>query len=171
VSHEPISLIRDLLSSQNRQTMAQLDKRTRRPVLRISWLDGCSPYRHSRNCLPTRGRPTGRYAIVFRSLSPISYIVPDYPHSLRYSSLPSENVCTENLTPFAKLLPCKAHAGIASLLNSHRLFDADWHGMSITVRWLENVGVELRLGFGAVMDPVRLSEDSMRRGSYTFGPK
>ncbi|KAG9081986.1 Subunit of the glycosylphosphatidylinositol transamidase complex-like protein [Ceratobasidium sp. 392] len=87
----------------------------------------------------------------------------DYPHSLRYSSLPSESVCTENLTPFVKLLPCKAHAGIASLLNPHKLFDADWHGMSITVRWLENVGVEIRLGFGAVMDPVRLSGGSMRR--------
>ncbi|KAF8708162.1 GPI transamidase component, partial [Rhizoctonia solani] len=71
----------------------------------------------------------------------------DYPHSLRYAAMPSENVCTENLTPFVKLLPCKAHAGIASLLNPHRLFDADWHGMSITVRWLENTGIELRLGF------------------------
>ncbi|KAG8738458.1 Subunit of the glycosylphosphatidylinositol transamidase complex-like protein [Ceratobasidium sp. 414] len=87
----------------------------------------------------------------------------DYPHSLRYSSLPSESVCTENLTPFVKLLPCKAHTGIASLLNPHKLFDADWHGMSITVRWLENTGVEIRLGFGAVMDPVRLNGDSMRR--------
>ncbi|KEP54120.1 Gpi16 subunit GPI transamidase component [Rhizoctonia solani 123E] len=87
----------------------------------------------------------------------------DYPHSLRYAAIPSENVCTENLTPFVKLLPCKAHAGIASLLNPHRLFDADWHGMSIAVRWLENTGIELRLGFGAIMDPVRLSEDSMRR--------
>ncbi|GAB1519076.1 Subunit of the glycosylphosphatidylinositol transamidase complex-like protein [Rhizoctonia solani] len=81
----------------------------------------------------------------------------DYPHSLRYAAMPSENVCTENLTPFVKLLPCKAHAGIASLLNPHRLFDADWHGMSITVRWLENTGIELRLGFGAIMDPVRLN--------------
>ncbi|QRV76610.1 Gpi16 subunit, GPI transamidase component [Ceratobasidium sp. AG-Ba] len=89
----------------------------------------------------------------------------DYPHSLRYSSLPSESVCTENLTPFVKLLPCKAHSGIASLLNPHRLFDADWHGMSITVRWLENTGVEIRLGFGAVMDPVRLSGDSLHWSS------
>ena len=36
--------------------------------------------------------------------------------------------------------------------------------MSITVRWLQDAGVELRLGFGAVMDPVRLSEDRMSRG-------
>lgn len=88
----------------------------------------------------------------------------DYPHSLRYAAIPSENVCTENLTPFVKLLPCKAQAGIASLLNPHKLFDADWHGMSITVRWLENTGIELRLGFGAILDPVRLNEGGMRRG-------
>ncbi|KDN49986.1 hypothetical protein RSAG8_01322, partial [Rhizoctonia solani AG-8 WAC10335] len=98
--------------------------------------------------------------IAFR---PEGDLPPDYPHSLRYAAIPSENVCTENLTPFVKLLPCKAHAGIASLLNPHRLFDADWHGMSIAVRWLENTGIELRLGFGANRDAVRLSEDSMRR--------
>lgn len=40
--------------------------------------------------------------------------------------------------------------------------------MSITVRWLQDVGVELRLGFGAVMDPVRMSEDKMRRGEQCF---
>lgn len=27
---------------------------------------------------------------------------------IRYGSLPHENVCTENLTPWIKLLPCKA---------------------------------------------------------------
>lgn len=98
----------------------------------------------------------------------VSWLV-DYPHSLRYATMPSEHVCTENLTPFVKLLPCKAHVGIASLLNPHRLFEADWHGMSITVRWLEGTGIELRLGFGAVMDPVRLSEDTMRRGNFSTG--
>ena len=31
-------------------------------------------------------------------------------------SLPREVACTENLTPWAKLLPCRQHAGLASLL-------------------------------------------------------
>ncbi len=31
---------------------------------------------------------------------------------LRFGSLPHENVCTENLTPWIKLLPCKAKASI-----------------------------------------------------------
>ncbi|KAG6872379.1 hypothetical protein C0995_010193 [Termitomyces sp. Mi166 len=82
--------------------------------------------------------------------------LPDWgtPHQIRHASLPSENVCTENLTPFLKLLPCKSLSGIASLLNPHRLFDADWHGMSVHVLWREDQGVEIRLTFQAISDPV-----------------
>lgn len=34
---------------------------------------------------------------------------------LRYSSLPREIVCTENLTPFKKLLPCDSKVCIQGL--------------------------------------------------------
>lgn len=51
-------------------------------------------------------------------------------HVLR-GSLPREPVCTENLTPFIKLLPCKGKAGISSLLDGHKIFDAQWQGMAI----------------------------------------
>ncbi|KAI0632363.1 Gpi16 subunit GPI transamidase component [Trametes polyzona] len=90
--------------------------------------------------------------------------LPNYthPHHLRHASLPSEHVCTENLTPFLKLLPCKSLSGIASLLNPHRLFDADWHGLGVHVRYLEGAGVEVRLTFQAVFDPVRYSSDGRR---------
>ncbi|KAL8845467.1 MAG: hypothetical protein Q9205_001381 [Flavoplaca limonia] len=53
---------------------------------------------------------------------------------LLHGTLPREVVCTENLTPFLKLLPCKGKAGISSLLNGHKLFDASWQSMSIDVR-------------------------------------
>lgn len=53
---------------------------------------------------------------------------------LLHGSLPREVVCTENLTPFLKLLPCKGKAGIASLLDGHKLFDASWQSMAIDVR-------------------------------------
>jgi phosphatidylinositol glycan class T len=79
----------------------------------------------------------------------------DAPHQIRYATLPSENVCTENLTPFLKLLPCKSLSGIATLLNPHRLFDADWHGMGVHVLWRKEQGVELRLTFLSVFDPLR----------------
>ncbi|KAF7376396.1 GPI transamidase component GPI16 [Mycena sanguinolenta] len=77
------------------------------------------------------------------------------PHAFRHASLPSENVCTENLTPFLKLLPCKSRSGLAHLLNPHRLFDADWHGMGLHVSWRPEDGVQVRLTFQSVFDPLR----------------
>jgi phosphatidylinositol glycan class T len=53
---------------------------------------------------------------------------------LLHGTLPREVVCTENLTPFLKLLPCKGKAGISTLLDGHKLFDASWQSMSIDVR-------------------------------------
>ncbi|PGH27780.1 hypothetical protein AJ80_00568 [Polytolypa hystricis UAMH7299] len=56
------------------------------------------------------------------------------PLHLLHGTLPGEVVCTENLTPFLKLLPCKGKAGISSLFDGHKLFDAAWQSMSIDVR-------------------------------------
>lgn len=89
-------------------------------------------------------------------------------YQLRHATLPSEHVCTENLTPFLKLLPCKSLSGIATLLNPHRLFDADWHGMGVHVRFLEGTGIEVRLAFQAVLNPVRYAGDK-KRGTITVG--
>jgi len=88
-------------------------------------------------------------------------------HQLRHATLPSEHVCTENLTPFLKLLPCKSLSGIASLLNPHKLFDADWHGLGVHVRYLEGAGVEVRLAFQAVLDPVRAASERRRDWSLS----
>ncbi|KAI0031989.1 GPI transamidase component PIG-T [Vararia minispora EC-137] len=85
-----------------------------------------------------------------------------HTHRLRHASLPAESVCTENLTPFLKLLPCPVQAGVAALLNPHRLFDADWHGLGIDVRWIAGKGVELRMTVQAVFDPVRMSSEGKR---------
>ena len=43
-----------------------------------------------------------------------------------HGMLPKETVCTENLTPFVKLLPCGNAAGLGTLLNPTRIFDADY---------------------------------------------
>ncbi|PNS15073.1 hypothetical protein CAC42_2302 [Sphaceloma murrayae] len=53
---------------------------------------------------------------------------------LLHGALPHEVVCTENLTPFLKLLPCKGKAGVSSLLDGHKLFDASWQTMAVDVR-------------------------------------
>ncbi|KAG9019274.1 Subunit of the glycosylphosphatidylinositol transamidase complex-like protein [Tulasnella sp. 427] len=81
----------------------------------------------------------------------------DQSYHLRHAFLPSESVCTENLTPFLKLLPCKGKSGLASLLNPHPLFGSDWHGIGVHVRSLARLGVELKMTFGAAMNPMRTS--------------
>ncbi len=53
---------------------------------------------------------------------------------LLHGTLPHEVVCTENLTPFLKLLPCKGKAGISTLLDGHKLFDAAWQTMALDMR-------------------------------------
>lgn len=49
------------------------------------------------------------------------------------AALPAEPICTENLTPFLKLLPTRGKAGIASLLDGHKLYDSLWHSMAVDV--------------------------------------
>lgn len=49
------------------------------------------------------------------------------------SALPREPVCTENLTPFVKLLPTKGKQGISTLLSGNKMFNAEWTSMSIDV--------------------------------------
>uniref|UniRef100_A0A8C5QYK7 Phosphatidylinositol glycan anchor biosynthesis class T n=1 Tax=Leptobrachium leishanense TaxID=445787 RepID=A0A8C5QYK7_9ANUR len=56
-------------------------------------------------------------------------------HSLlRYATLPREVVCTENLTPWKKLLPCGSKAGLASLLKAERLYHSSYHSQSVHIR-------------------------------------
>lgn len=76
---------------------------------------------------------------------------------LLHGVLPGEVVCTENLTPFLKLLPCKGKAGISSLLDGHKVFDASWQSMSIDVRpkcptGLENCQMEISQTIDVVLD-------------------
>ncbi|KAJ3347202.1 Subunit of the glycosylphosphatidylinositol transamidase complex-like protein [Entophlyctis luteolus] len=55
-------------------------------------------------------------------------------HWLRFATLPREITCTENLTPWVKLLPCTTKAGIATLFNPYSLYDADYHSMRVSIR-------------------------------------
>ncbi|KAI9105570.1 GPI transamidase component PIG-T [Phlyctochytrium arcticum] len=81
---------------------------------------------------------------------------------IRYASLPREAVCTENLTPWAKLLPCETKAGISSLFNAYRLFDGVYHSMGthVTPRCLDEECTRKDLVFeqtlAVVLDPLRL---------------
>ncbi|KAI8920236.1 hypothetical protein PhCBS80983_g05531 [Powellomyces hirtus] len=79
---------------------------------------------------------------------------------LRYGSLPHEAVCTENLTPWTKLLPCQTQAGIASLFNAYRLFDGHYHSMGTHIRPIitddAGRGMEFVQTLSVVLNPLRL---------------
>jgi len=74
------------------------------------------------------------------------------------AALPSEPICTENLTPFLKLLPTRGKAGISSLLDGHKVFDSLWHGMSIDVTTtcdFQGCNLEMDQAVNAVVDITR----------------
>ncbi|ODV91369.1 hypothetical protein CANCADRAFT_25352 [Tortispora caseinolytica NRRL Y-17796] len=83
----------------------------------------------------------------------------DTNHSLYlfHGSLPSEPVCTENLTPYLKLLPCKGAAGVSSLLDGHHLFESQWQSMSIDLS-VEDGRLHLRQSIYAVLHVDRTLE-------------
>jgi phosphatidylinositol glycan class T len=81
---------------------------------------------------------------------------------LMHGMLPHEVVCTENLTPFLKLLPCKGKAGVSSLLDGHKVFDANWQTMSIDVRPLCHGRGDCSLEIDQTVDMVLDLERSMR---------
>ncbi|KAL2134084.1 hypothetical protein VTI74DRAFT_1080 [Chaetomium olivicolor] len=95
-----------------------------------------------------------------RTTRPVMSFQPEGDHStatnmhLLYGVLPHEVVCTENLTPFLKLLPCKGKAGIASLLDGHKLFDASWQSMAIDIRPICAPGEECVLQIEQTIDMV-----------------
>ncbi|XP_043532930.1 GPI transamidase component PIG-T [Chiloscyllium plagiosum] len=68
------------------------------------------------------------------SFKPLGVINETDHKFLRYAALPREIVCTENLTPWKKLLPCGSKAGLAVLLKAERLFHTNYHSQSVHVR-------------------------------------
>ncbi|XP_053338794.1 GPI transamidase component PIG-T [Clarias gariepinus] len=77
---------------------------------------------------------------------------------LRYATLPREIVCTENLTPWKKLLPCGSKAGLAVLLKSEKLFHSSFHSEAVHIRPIckdrqcSGRAWELRQTLGVVFD-------------------
>ena len=92
---------------------------------------------------------------------------------LLHGTLPREVVCTENLTPFLKLLPCKGKAGIASLLDGHKLFDASWQSMAIDVHSMcpedgSECSIEMEQTVDMVLDVDRSKRPRGMVESYSY---
>lgn len=76
-----------------------------------------------------------------------------------YANLPEENVCTGNLTPWKKLLPCYTSSGLGSLLNAVNLLKSSYISMSIEIK-------PTLLGDGTGRQRVKLSQSI----SIVFNP-
>ncbi len=81
---------------------------------------------------------------------------------LRYATLPREIVCTENLTPWKKLLPCDRAQGLSTLLNARHIHNTNYHSVGIHYRQVcanracDRVQIELKQTVSLVYDLVML---------------
>eukprot|EP01084_Bolivina_argentea_P055973 102513_1 len=57
--------------------------------------------------------------------------ISNYKWLYYYGILPKENICSENLTPFIKLLPCRKSNGLSLFLNINKLFNSNYQSMQI----------------------------------------
>lgn len=64
--------------------------------------------------------------------------------------MPQETVCTENLTPWLKLLPCKTRLGLGSLLQPLKIYASLFHSYSVHVRRIGNGTLELSQSLSVV---------------------
>lgn len=62
-----------------------------------------------------------------------------------YASLANEAVCTENLTPWKKLLPCFGKVGLASVLNSAYIFNSNYFALSLDIKSICQVRLQVLL--------------------------
>ncbi|KAK1620700.1 hypothetical protein QYE76_026217 [Lolium multiflorum] len=73
--------------------------------------------------------------------------------NLRYGALPREAVCTENLTPWLKLLPCRDKAGIASLLYRPSIYKGYYHSQKLKLTTSKTGGIVLDQSLTVVLQP------------------
>ncbi|KAI8903833.1 GPI transamidase component PIG-T, partial [Gorgonomyces haynaldii] len=70
-------------------------------------------------------------SLVYMDESVTSDFESTFDPAFRYAALSRETVCTENLTPWAKQLPCQLKAGLASLLNAYKIFDGNYQSLGL----------------------------------------
>ncbi|KAN0061129.1 Subunit of the glycosylphosphatidylinositol transamidase complex-like protein [Thecaphora frezii] len=99
----------------------------------------------------------------------LALVPPNNRSRTLHAFLASESICTENLTPLLKLLPCKNHAGLASLLNPIALFSANFQGVAIHVRRRppHTGGWEIKVAVQAVFSPAVTRDVSSRDWSLS----
>lgn len=89
---------------------------------------------------------------------------------LRYGTLPREAVCTENLTPWLKLLPCRDKAGLSALMDRPSIYRGYYHSQRLHLTSDEfdtaksNSGIMLEQTLTVVLQPNTLEARAMVSG-------
>ncbi|RVW54906.1 GPI transamidase component PIG-T [Vitis vinifera] len=106
--------------------------------------------------------------------SSTAYSAPDwgfqpFSGSLRYGSLPREAVCTENLTPWLKLLPCRDKAGLAALMDRPSIYRGFYHSQRLRLSSTEFGSTEVESGIALDQTlTVVLQPTTSQRASMTY---
>ncbi|CAN1318396.1 GPI transamidase component PIG-T [Linum perenne] len=98
------------------------------------------------------------------------------PGSLRYGTLPREAVCTENLTPWLKLLPCRDKSGLSSLMDRPSIYRGFYHSQRLHLtsnasNLVEtDSGITLHQTLTVVLQPNSAKSDSIHSRERQFQP-
>ncbi len=102
------------------------------------------------------------------SLSPMGISKISSTKRSKFGMLPGENVCTENLTPWKKLLPCSSKRGLATFLNADHIHATKHHNLGLSLRKIcpksdeeecSDPLIELSLYVVLVFDPASLPDN------------
>ena len=102
------------------------------------------------------------------SLSPMGISKISATKRSKFGMLPGENVCTENLTPWKKLLPCSSKRGLATFLNADHIHATKHHNLGLSLRKIcpqsdeeecSDPLIELSLYVVLVFDPASLPDN------------
>lgn len=97
--------------------------------------------------------------------------------SLRYGALPREAVCTENLTPWLKLLPCRDKAGLAALMDRPSIYKGFYHSQRLRLNSTEfsseegeGTGIVLEQTLTVVLQPSARRTSLVLSSERSFQP-
>ncbi|KAK2990056.1 hypothetical protein RJ640_025419 [Escallonia rubra] len=113
--------------------------------------------------------------------SSTAYSAPDWSFrefsgNLRYGTLPREAICTENLTPWLKLLPCRDKAGLSGLMNRSSIYRGFYHSQRLHLTSGEfnseavNYGIMLEQTLTVVLEPNTLESGVTRSSGLALQP-
>uniref|UniRef100_M4BHF4 GPI transamidase component PIG-T n=1 Tax=Hyaloperonospora arabidopsidis (strain Emoy2) TaxID=559515 RepID=M4BHF4_HYAAE len=93
----------------------------------------------------------------------------DPGHTFLHGSLAREELCTENLTPWLKMLPCRAIAGLGSLIDPINVLSGEYLSLSLFAARSQDGTWALRQHLTTVLNPSPHNSGRWSLGSLFFG--